>query len=62
MTGVSSRSAEMILKYLQRDNFSEKDRELVPKVFSLLELISYKFKVTHPTIISFFQHKILHLS
>lgn len=61
MTSLSSKSSELILKYLEKDTLTNAQEELVSKVLSLLELITYKFETVHPTAISFIKQQILPL-
>lgn len=51
MTSVSSKSSEMILKYLEKDPFKDEPEELISKVLGLLELITYKYATVHILVI-----------
>jgi hypothetical protein len=61
MTSVSSKSSEMILKYLEKDPLKEEPEELIAKVLSLLELIAYKYASVHKVVIEFIWRQLLEL-
>ena len=61
MTSVSSKSSEMILKYLEKDLLKQEPEELISKVLSLLELITYKYVSVYPIVVEFVERQILEL-
>lgn len=63
MTSLSSKTADLALRHLQEVGLTEEgEKELVPKVLSLLELITYKFVGAHPAVAQYFFQRILPLA
>lgn len=53
MSGVSNKSAEMVLKRLTMENFAEEHAELIPKVMTLLEIVTHKCFLAHYSLLQF---------
>lgn len=58
MTSLTTKSSSYILKFLEKDPLSH-NLELIAKVLSLLELITYKFAAVHPEVVAFLNNQIL---
>lgn len=60
MSGLTSKTADLALRHLQEAGLTgEEERELVPKVLSLLEMIAYKFIPAHPAVSQYFFQRII---
>lgn len=61
MTSITSKSSEIIIRYLEKDPLRSAQEELVSKILSLLELITYKYSSVHSIVIGFINHQVLGL-
>lgn len=61
MSSLSAKGAELALKHLHEMVVGPEEGELVPKILSLLELITYKFTGCHSGVLQYFFHRLVQL-